>query len=171
MAAQDCEGLVSPPPPVLGIIYGFVDVVKHNVAPTCFPTCFLLYVVVSVDGYNRPCYSNQNDKIRSFFGFPHVHVPLYDSESSRPTPSMAFLRCHRPRYPLRLLSSRLASDFFRTGRVYASSPGSPTAPTTWVDRLPPKVQPYLYLTRIDKPIGTLLLFYPCSASVQPLDPL
>lgn len=33
--------------------------------------------------------------------------------------------------------------------------------TTWVDRLPGKVQPYLYLTRIDKPIGTLLLFYPC----------
>src|SRR6266508_714508 len=32
---------------------------------------------------------------------------------------------------------------------------------TWVDYLPRTVQPYLYLTRIDKPIGTLLLFYPC----------
>ncbi|SRR6266576_1628648 len=33
--------------------------------------------------------------------------------------------------------------------------------TTWVDRLPVAVRPYLYLTRIDKPIGTLLLYYPC----------
>lgn len=37
-------------------------------------------------------------------------------------------------------------------------------PRTWIDYLPAKVRPYLYLTRIDKPIGTLLLFYPCSAS-------
>ncbi|KAF9534152.1 4-hydroxybenzoate polyprenyl transferase [Crepidotus variabilis] len=28
-----------------------------------------------------------------------------------------------------------------------------------------KVRPYLYLTRIDKPIGTLLLFYPCAWSI------
>jgi 4-hydroxybenzoate polyprenyltransferase len=32
---------------------------------------------------------------------------------------------------------------------------------SWVDRLPQKAQPYVHLTRIDKPIGTLLLFYPC----------
>ncbi|KAH9049010.1 UbiA prenyltransferase family-domain-containing protein [Lactarius hengduanensis] len=81
---------------------------------------------------------------------------------------MAFLRCHRSRPPLRLLSSRLAPDFIRKGRVYASffsTPASHTVPTTWVDRLPPKVQPYLYLTRIDKPIGTLLLFYPCTWAI------
>ena len=40
------------------------------------------------------------------------------------------------------------------------------AAATWVDRFPPKIRPYLYLTRIDKPIGTLLLFYPCSASSE-----
>lgn len=34
---------------------------------------------------------------------------------------------------------------------------------TWVDRLPTRIRPYLYLTRIDKPIGTVLLFLPCSA--------
>ncbi|KAH9062181.1 UbiA prenyltransferase family-domain-containing protein [Lactarius vividus] len=80
---------------------------------------------------------------------------------------MAFLRCHRLRPPLRLLSSRLAPDFIRTGRVYASSFPTPAPPaaSTWVDRLPPKVQPYLYLTRIDKPIGTLLLFYPCTWAI------
>ena len=50
------------------------------------------------------------------------------------------------------------------------SPSTPSTeslslpPTTWVDRLPPKIRPYLYLTRIDKPIGTLLLFYPCGKS-------
>ena len=38
---------------------------------------------------------------------------------------------------------------------------TPVVIRTWVDRLPAKIRPYLYLTRIDKPIGTLLLFYPC----------
>ncbi|KIK55587.1 hypothetical protein GYMLUDRAFT_839246 [Collybiopsis luxurians FD-317 M1] len=36
---------------------------------------------------------------------------------------------------------------------------------SWVERLPPKYRPYMYLTRIDKPIGTLLLFYPCTWSI------
>lgn len=40
-----------------------------------------------------------------------------------------------------------------------------STPITWVDRLPAKWRPYLYLTRIDKPIGTLLLFYPCAWSI------
>lgn len=31
----------------------------------------------------------------------------------------------------------------------------------WVNKLPAKVRPFLYLARVDKPIGTLLLFYPC----------
>lgn len=39
----------------------------------------------------------------------------------------------------------------------------PAVPTTWIDRAPTRLRPYLYLTRIDKPIGTLLLFYPCGA--------
>ena len=38
---------------------------------------------------------------------------------------------------------------------------------TWVDRLPARIRPYVYLTRIDKPIGTLLLFYPCGMSLDP----
>jgi len=43
----------------------------------------------------------------------------------------------------------------------------PVSPQSWVDRLPAKLQPYFYLTRIDKPIGTLLLFYPCGLSLLP----
>ncbi|KZV69837.1 4-hydroxybenzoate polyprenyl transferase [Peniophora sp. CONT] len=41
----------------------------------------------------------------------------------------------------------------------------PVTPTTWVDRAPKGLRPYLYLTRVDKPIGTLLLFYPCTWSI------
>ncbi|OAQ23103.1 4-hydroxybenzoate polyprenyl transferase [Linnemannia elongata AG-77] len=39
---------------------------------------------------------------------------------------------------------------------------SAVTPGTWLDRMPKSVQPYLYLTRIDKPIGTWLLFWPCA---------
>jgi hypothetical protein len=38
------------------------------------------------------------------------------------------------------------------------------SPKTWLDRLPSALQPmkpYLELTRIDKPIGTWLLYWPC----------
>ena len=44
----------------------------------------------------------------------------------------------------------------------STRPGTPLAAKTWIDKAPAKLQPYLRLTRIDKPIGTLLLFYPCS---------
>lgn len=67
-----------------------------------------------------------------------------------------------------------ANTFYLSSRCYTqhnslgnnckeSSPSVPSIPAkTWVDILPPKVRPYFYLTRIDKPIGTLLLYYPCS---------
>jgi 4-hydroxybenzoate polyprenyltransferase len=31
----------------------------------------------------------------------------------------------------------------------------------WVGRVPPRIQPYLRLMRLDRPIGTWLLFWPC----------
>ncbi len=31
----------------------------------------------------------------------------------------------------------------------------------WVDRVPPRLQPYLRLMRLDRPIGTWLLYWPC----------
>ncbi|CAL1701470.1 unnamed protein product [Somion occarium] len=40
-----------------------------------------------------------------------------------------------------------------------------TTPPTWIDRAPVKIQPYLHLTRLDKPIGTILLYYPCAWSI------
>ncbi|KAI8075551.1 UbiA prenyltransferase family-domain-containing protein [Thamnidium elegans] len=36
----------------------------------------------------------------------------------------------------------------------------------WLDHLPAKVAPYAFLTRIDKPIGTWLLFWPCAWSIS-----
>lgn len=82
-----------------------------------------------------------------------------------------------------LLSAELCRGLRRNGQNHVSrythsvppsppsmhSPG-PSPSKSWVDRLPPKIQPYFYLTRIDKPIGTLLLFYPCGALLLLLKP-
>ncbi|TFK44807.1 4-hydroxybenzoate polyprenyl transferase [Crucibulum laeve] len=72
------------------------------------------------------------------------------------------------------LTGRIVLETSR-GAVRFTSSSSTTATTaspvpsvsqkTWVDHLPAKFRPYLYLTRIDKPIGTLLLFYPCTWSI------
>ena len=63
---------------------------------------------------------------------------------------------------------RLDWQFHRSLRVTSSLTRLSSTPTTrpearkpWVEHLPPQIRPYLYLMRIDKPIGTLLLFYPC----------
>ena len=32
---------------------------------------------------------------------------------------------------------------------------------SWIDRLPEKFAPYAFLARVDKPIGTWLLYWPC----------
>jgi len=36
---------------------------------------------------------------------------------------------------------------------------------SWVERTPKKVRPYLYLARVDKPIGILLFYYPFAWSI------
>jgi 4-hydroxybenzoate polyprenyltransferase len=54
-------------------------------------------------------------------------------------------------------SLRIASSLARL----SSTSTRPEARKSWVEHLPPQIRPYLYLMRIDKPIGTLLLFYPC----------
>ena len=87
---------------------------------------------------------------------------------------MALPKCHIAFPPLRAVSFRPKFNPNQIQRILSFHTTHPsrqttqvsTTPTTWVDRLPAKVKPYLYLTRIDKPIGTLLLFYPCGASPQ-----
>ncbi|MCF4166509.1 4-hydroxybenzoate octaprenyltransferase [Zavarzinia compransoris] len=50
---------------------------------------------------------------------------------------------------------------------YAAEPGAAeirpadAAPSTWVDRMPPALRPYLRLARADRPIGIWLLMLPC----------
>ncbi|KAK9767294.1 4-hydroxybenzoate polyprenyltransferase, mitochondrial [Basidiobolus ranarum] len=38
--------------------------------------------------------------------------------------------------------------------------------STWIDHLPSSIAPYFYLTRIDKPTGTWLLYWPCAWSIS-----
>lgn len=85
----------------------------------------------------------------------------------------AFISTGRTRQRLLCLARPYASNNFTSQHIVLRggirrsgtlSTVPPTPSTTWVDRLPKSVRPYLYLTRIDKPIGTLLLFYPCGSS-------
>ena len=91
---------------------------------------------------------------------------------------MALRNCHIAFPPLRAFSFRPKLKPHQLPRIHfpkylvlfhgtnssAQTTQLSTTPTTWVDRLPQKINPYLYLTRIDKPIGILLLFYPCGMS-------
>jgi hypothetical protein len=40
---------------------------------------------------------------------------------------------------------------------------TPVAAAKWIDRAAAAMRPYLHMMRVDKPIGTLLLFYPCGS--------
>lgn len=84
-----------------------------------------------------------------------LHVTLFGlGQRVRPSNTFTWTGWSRNRRPC-------AHNFGRTR--FLSSTAVPSVTKTWVDRLPPRVQPYVYLTRIDKPIGTLLLFYPCGS--------
>lgn len=73
--------------------------------------------------------------------------------------------------PFAFSHARRAAPIFYQQQHWTS-----TAPTTeskteerviynnWLDHLPAKIAPYAFLTRIDKPIGTWLLFWPCGKS-------
>ena len=58
---------------------------------------------------------------------------------------------------------RYTSTSSSADSITTSAPSQPP-PKSWVERTPQKIRPYLYLARVDKPIGTLLLYYPCSVS-------
>ncbi|KAF5333262.1 hypothetical protein D9611_002368 [Ephemerocybe angulata] len=89
------------------------------------------------------------------------HLPTSSLRSSRLGSNTSLFNSLKPTSSY--LYSRTQPSFATTFRFNSSLPVTPQK--TWVDRLPPKIRPYLYLTRIDKPIGTLLLFYPCAWSI------
>ncbi len=46
------------------------------------------------------------------------------------------------------------------------STGLPTPPLTWIERVTPVAwHPYIHLMRLEKPIGTWLLLWPCAWSI------
>lgn len=67
---------------------------------------------------------------------------------------------------------RAAPVFYQQQHWTSTATTTSSTPTTkpkeerilynnWLDHLPAKIAPYAFLTRIDKPIGTWLLFWPC----------
>ncbi|GAA6022806.1 hypothetical protein JCM11491_006413 [Sporobolomyces phaffii] len=107
---------------------------------------------------------------------PLLRVPLLGTS---PRFALAPLRCS----PVRLAAVRSTSRFGASSRSLSSTrtpappppsqpPAAPTAlsPTSapvppWARRLPRSlkwIHPYLSLARLDKPIGTWLLFWPCA---------
>ncbi|TDL29242.1 4-hydroxybenzoate polyprenyl transferase [Rickenella mellea] len=98
--------------------------------------------------------------------------------TTRTTPFTASLSsAHAFRKSARLCSIVLNAELCKRKRVACNAfrmkssktmrldiPAMP-ATATWIDKLPTRWKPYAYLTRIDKPIGTLLLFYPCTWSI------
>lgn len=83
----------------------------------------------------------------------------------RPGQANANFRCNAVPW-----SSAYAPLIRRLKSTVSAAPSSPSSSQsvssiipklTWVDRMPLRMRPYLHLTRIDKPIGTMLLFYPC----------
>ena len=71
------------------------------------------------------------------------------------------------RIPLLLQQGRRATPIFFQQKHWTSTVSSTKKPeerilyNNWLDHLPAKMAPYASLTRIDKPIGTWLLFWPC----------
>ncbi|KAI0796539.1 4-hydroxybenzoate polyprenyl transferase [Abortiporus biennis] len=95
-----------------------------------------------------------------------LHSTSFSSISLTKLPLRLVPRKNGPSFYIR---HSLTKPFSSTPRILESSPSTtplpPAAPSSWIDRLPAKVQPYVHLTRMDKPIGTILLFYPCTWSI------
>ena len=83
--------------------------------------------------------------------------PSESTESSHSLARRRWLSQHLPQGAWRWPATRFLGRLRRPARRRSVQPLSLTPQkVTWVDRLPPKIRPYLYLTRVDKPIGTLL---------------
>lgn len=68
---------------------------------------------------------------------------------------------------------RLASSQSTTTTPTTTPPPVSPPTTTWVDTLPRSItwtKPYLQLARVDKPIGTWLLYWPCGKIIIPSCP-
>ncbi|WVQ73751.1 4-hydroxybenzoate polyprenyl transferase [Cryptococcus sp. DSM 104548] len=104
----------------------------------------------------RPFPSTTSSLLRSRVLTTSSTSPPSPSTSSQPVSS-------RPTPMVEASSSKITSELLAPKEVLP-----PAAPTI-IDKLVPKwaekAKPYLYLTRIDKPIGSALLFWPCTWAI------
>ena len=63
-----------------------------------------------------------------------------------------------------ILSISSCAQFLPLQRRHAHSASPPLAAKI-VGALPPKLKPYAYLARLDKPVGSWLLYWPCGTSL------
>lgn len=101
-----------------------------------------------------------------------LHTPSSSTSFSTRLPRLP--TCANPVPPLpfaKRLSSTTSHDqqplSSQTSAV-ASSPAESTPPPSWLDKLPQSIRwtrPYFELSRLDKPIGSWLLYWPCAWSI------
>lgn len=104
-----------------------------------------------------PCRVNIT-QVRSFTKFHHHVTPHHLLSAARPhirktpclVPNFVFQK-HQQQWTS-TTSATTPPPVKKEDRIVYNS---------WLDHLPKKIAPYAYLTRIDKPIGTWLLFWPC----------
>lgn len=102
----------------------------------------------------------------------HVAPPALLAARTRASPIASATLCHTRRAltglrALRTISAQLrgTSGHPVSGTSSSSALDPPTL--TWIDKhAPPSVRPYLKLARIDRPIGTWLLLWPCVWSLS-----
>ncbi|OZJ03608.1 hypothetical protein BZG36_03699 [Bifiguratus adelaidae] len=84
---------------------------------------------------------------------------------NKTSPMLSVFRLkHRP-----VLTQLLHRPSTTTSTSITTNPTTPTPPAnygTWLDKMPSSWRPYLYLMRLDKPIGTWLLYWPCAWSIS-----
>lgn len=62
-----------------------------------------------------------------------------------------------------LIHPSISISLYRDQKRFAASTSTPRLPLAAriVSLLPPKAKPYAYLARLDKPVGSWLLYWPC----------
>lgn len=89
----------------------------------------------------------------------------YDSNNYMHQQRPPTKRTRKPPGPGRVLFGKFYARRDAMATKLATTRDTYLTASSLVARTPEKVQPYLKLMRADKPIGTLLLFYPCAYSI------
>ena len=100
---------------------------------------------------------------------PMTSEPNYDSthyiHQRRPPIKRTSRHANKPPSASRVLFGNFYAKRDAISAKLATTRDTYLTASSLVARTPVSVQPYLKLMRADKPIGTLLLFYPCAYSI------